>query len=120
MDLLLSDPDDEGLWEGILLPPGAPFFRRRPAAPPPGPGQGQDIPLYYWKSLLIDGALGACAPAIGERCLRLALRAVGGGGEDEGEGRGEDDPSLVSSAVVLLRGLSRLARSVVVFWSVAE
>ena len=131
VDFLLSDPDDEVLWEGILMPPPAP-------SPRPAPSElGQGSPLYYWKSLLVGGALGACTPAVGERCLRLALRAVGGGsgGEDggddgialapsgrrsssgggggTGERRGEDDPSLVSSAVVVLRGLSLLARSVV-------
>lgn len=131
-DFLLSDPDDEGLWKGILLPPPPPSSR--PAAPEV---RRQVSPqLYYWKALLLDGALGACTPAIGERCLRLALRAVGGaddGGADDGgddrapwgrrgsSGAGErggskDDSSLVSCAVVVLRGLSRLARSVLFYF----
>lgn len=133
MDLLLSDPDDDGLWKGVLLPPRSPFPPSSGQAAAPGSGSGRGFPqLRYWKSLLLDGALGACTPAVGERWLRSALRAVGGGEDggdglspgarrrSAGEGGGEDDASLVSSAVVVLRGLSRLARSVFFFFCLVE
>lgn len=113
VDFLLTDPEDEELWEGIILPPPFPS-----SSSPSSRGAARELPhaasLSYWKSLLLDGALSACTPATGERCLRLALGAVGGGGgggeRTSGGARKEVDPHLVSSAVVVLRGLSRLAR----------
>jgi len=108
VDFLLTDPEDEELWKGILLPPPTPSSSSSSSSCSPR-GAAREPPHaaspFYWKSLLLDGALSTCIPATGERCLRLALGAVGGGGAWN-----EKDPHLVSSAVIVLRGLSRLAR----------
>lgn len=162
VDFLLADPDDPALWEGILHPPppaahGTPSssYYGTPSSvslggrhgrpnnnnnDDEGEGEGQEA-MYlfssssssYWRALLLDGAIRACAPATGERCLLSALRAVGSGDDDGavrtsgggggdgswegfssgwGVGEGEDSlRSLAPTAAVVLRGLYRLARS---------
>lgn len=97
MEFLLADPEDEALWEGILYPSSAPSSAAHPSR---------------CQSLLLDGVVGACTPGMGERRLRSALRAVGGGGGGGGDGgRG-----MAATAMLVLRGFCRLARLVFFVW----
>ncbi|CAN0298140.1 unnamed protein product, partial [Ectocarpus sp. 12 AP-2014] len=131
VDFLLSDPDDEALLEGILLPV---LFPSSSFSAAPGEGH-RDACSSYWHTLLLDAAIRKCTPATAERCLHLALRAAGNDEpvSDDGDGRGggggggggggsllrwgscdaddeRGDLLVASTAAVVLRGLCRLAR----------
>lgn len=106
VSFLLADPEDEGLWQGIIYSV-------------PSPEEATDCDsFYYWQSLLLEGAIRACPPGTGELRLRSTLRAPGGvtGLEKGGVGldgdRAVDDgwATAGTAAMLVLTGLCRLAR----------
>ena len=124
---MLSDPEDETVWEGILH--GIPFST---ATPPSDHHHHRHQRLYtctlYWRSVLLEGALRACTPDAAEKRLRSALRTATSRGDHAGGRSGTEaeveeagavagtpmekaqGETKSETAVLMLTGLCRLAR----------